>query len=91
MYHIINRSKSIGFVNQLSINPISFILTFFTFAAIIFTYIICNFHMFLICVGKTTHEQLKSMVPRANPYSRTGILNFIDVFMSFVGPTCDLF
>lgn len=83
--HMVLRGKERGFGTLLSTNPLSLILALFTVMATAFTLALCLFHMFLIWQGKTTHEQLKATFPNVNPYSRSGCLNFIDVFLSFSG------
>ena len=71
-------------------NVISLLLAIYCIAASIFTLILFFFHVFLICVGKSTNEQLKQTFPHGNPYSRSGLRNCVDVFCNIPGKRCVL-
>jgi len=63
-------------------NPVSFILAIYTFIAMWFVLGLCGFHVYLVCTGQTTYEQLKRDFPLGSPYSRGKIANFLTLFCS---------
>jgi hypothetical protein len=74
-----------GLNAQLASNPISLLIAIYCLLAYLFTGALCGFHTFLISRGRTTHEQLKTVFPHGNPFSRDGFLNCIDVFINLPG------
>eukprot|EP00475_Leptophrys_vorax_P027867 TRINITY_DN3983_c0_g1_i4.p1 TRINITY_DN3983_c0_g1~~TRINITY_DN3983_c0_g1_i4.p1 ORF type:complete len:387 (+),score=63.17 TRINITY_DN3983_c0_g1_i4:85-1161(+) len=71
-----------AFGQTLGRNPISLILAIYCFVAMFFIGGLCSFHLYLVCAGKTTNEQLKETFPINSQFTKGILRNFVVLFCS---------
>jgi palmitoyltransferase ZDHHC9/14/18 len=66
--------------------PISFILLVIAFPAVWFVCGLTGYHIYLVCVGQTTNEQLKTTFPWGSPHTQGWRRNCAQLFCTMPKP-----